>query len=845
MKQIFYCIVTAFAAAVITSNSLSAQTRETSGARYTVSGAVRDSISDEGEPMATVIVQSSSEETYGNTDTEGRFTISVPETGKYTIRIVSMGRKEVIRNFEISEDVRHVDLGIIRMQDDRQQLSEAVVSKQVPFVKTEVDKLSYQISEDPDAKTSNVLDMLRKVPRVTVDGEDNILVNGQSNFKIYVNGRPSNMFSNKPGQILKSMPAESIKKVEVISDPGSKFDAEGVGGILNIVMNTKRADGYNVSVNAGGGNKGGNAGAYAAAKIGKLSVSANYGFNYYMLDNSTNVSEREVFGQDGQMLQRNESDFSMDSRMPMHYGSLEMSYDIDSLNLVTLSGNLFLMNMNSTSDMTYNMYGPAGAPVYDYLQNSRFNMKNGSGSINANWQHSFRKRPGEMLTLSYMYSNTPNGQHSYMDVAQFNGDRSEAMTLHNHIRNISDASSQEHTAQIDYVIPFAGKHRFETGAKYIGRFNNSDGVNEYRESPEETWREDPLSPSQKYRHTQNIFAIYADYTVTLGQFGIKAGARAEETLQKISYIKPENSYVNADFTDIVPNISLSWSPSMMQTLQLTYNMRISRPGIYYLNPFRQTINSSEITYGNPDLVSEKNHTAALNYSVFQMKFGVNCSLRYSFTNNSISSYQFVDEEGVLNNTYGNVGKNSSIGTSVYAYWNPTTDTRIFLNGDIRYASYKGNPSYEYLEGLSSSGWAGNCFLGIQQSFKYGFRLSANGGYFSSGVNLQGKGPSSYFYSLSLNKSFLDGKLNLSLNATNFIDPRRHYITTVNTEYLKSRTDSSNDSSYLVFSISYSFGNLKQIVKKVARGIVNDDLMKSSGNSTGAGAGAGTGTGMGQ
>ena len=233
--------------------ALSASFQAYAAAPYKVSGTVKDSISKESEPMATLIVTGpAADSIVRSTDTEGRFEISLPASGKYSLRIISIGRKEKAVEFHLTEENPAADLGTIYVENDADFLEAATVSAQVPFIKTEVDKLTYKISEDPDAQTSNALDMLRKVPRVTVDADDNIMVNGQGNFKIYVNGKPSGMFSSQPGKILKGMPAESIKRVEVISDPGAKYDAEGVGGILNIVMNAKRADGYNVSINAGG-----------------------------------------------------------------------------------------------------------------------------------------------------------------------------------------------------------------------------------------------------------------------------------------------------------------------------------------------------------------------------------------------------------------------------------------------------------------------------------------------------------------------------------------------------------------------------------------------------------------
>ena len=802
---------------------------------YKVLGTVADQVSGAGEPMATLIISGPmSDDIVMTTDMEGRFEISLPAPGEYTLRISSTGRKEKILEFSVEDGKPSADFGKIFMENDADFLKAATVSAQVPFVKTEVDKLTYKISEDPDSQTSNALDMLRKVPRVTVDADDNIMVNGQGSFKIYVNGKPSNMFTSEPGKILKGMPAESIKRVEVISDPGAKYDAEGVGGILNIVMNTKRADGYNVSLNAGGGNRNANAGAYGAVKIGKFSISANYGFNYMNNPLITTQSERDF--QSGGNSFHSSSEQAITNRAPMHFGALEMSYDIDSLNLLTLSGNLYLADVSAGYNLTSSM--SSASPIYSYTQNGTASTLAGSGSISADYQHLFRKRPGEMLTLSYMYSNSPSGLNSEYALDAFEGNR-QMIDIFDRTRITNRASSQEHTGQVDYVRPFAEKHKIEAGAKYILRLNGSEGQNLIMNDGDNGWTENPEYPSQSYRHEQHIIALYADWSANIGQFGFKAGIRAEETLQRIGFTAPREQRFNSEFTDIVPSASILWTPKPTESLQLTYNMRISRPGITYLNPFVQSIGSSEITYGDPDIVSEKNHTVALNYSLFDMKYGLNASLRYSFTNNSISSFQFIDSDGVLNNTYGNIGKNRNAGLMAYAYWNPTQNTRLFFNGNVSWISLHGNSSNEYTEGLDNEGWTGNLYLGAQQSFKYGFRLSANGGYFFPSISLQGKGYGSYFYSLALNKSFFDGKLDISLSAVNFFEAGMKMSNTTSTPYLTSTDSMVFDNRYFMIGVSYNFGNMKQIVKKAQRRIVNNDLLNTSGGTAGA-AGGGTG-----
>ena len=161
------------------------------------------------------------------------------------------------------------------------ELQGVEIVKQKALVKSDIDKITYNIEDDPDSKSNSTLEMLRKVPMVTVDGEDKIQVNGSSSFKIYVNSKPNQMMSNNPSEVLKSMPASSIKRIEVITNPGPKYDAEGVGGILNIITHSKSIEGYTATFNANAGNQGLGGGVYATVKSGKLTVSANMDYSYY------------------------------------------------------------------------------------------------------------------------------------------------------------------------------------------------------------------------------------------------------------------------------------------------------------------------------------------------------------------------------------------------------------------------------------------------------------------------------------------------------------------------------------------------------------------------------------
>lgn len=258
--------------------------QNTANTSFQVKGILLDSLTQEGEPYATIKIVKKEAPARALkmlvTDMKGRFQEKVSGTGNFVITITSVGRTPIVKNFSVKAGEKVVDFGTLYVVDASNELGQVEVVAQKPLVKVDVDKIEYNIEDDPDSKTNSVIEMLRKVPLVTVDGEDNIQVNGSSSFKVHVNGKPNNMMSNNPKEVLKSMPANTIKYIEVITSPGAKYDAEGVGGILNIVTVGSGFEGYTATFSARVSNMGMGGGAYATIKQGKLTLTGNYNYSY-------------------------------------------------------------------------------------------------------------------------------------------------------------------------------------------------------------------------------------------------------------------------------------------------------------------------------------------------------------------------------------------------------------------------------------------------------------------------------------------------------------------------------------------------------------------------------------
>lgn len=565
------------------------------GADYTIKGQVVDSLSNETVPYATLSIALANAPQKAikllACDDDGKFATTLKQPGKYVISMQSLGKIPVVKSFTLSENKKNLDLGKLYMNDDTQHLNEVTVVAQKPLVTVEVDKITYSLEDDPEAKTNNALEMFRKVPMVTVDGEDKIQLKGSSNYKIYMNGKPSNLLSGEnASDVLKSMPASSIKNIEVITDPGSKYDAEGVGGIINIITAKNAMQGYTGTVRANASSLGSfGGGGYVSLKVGNLGLTANYGYNNRNSPWNDSHSERnqDKDKQAGYKPTELIEDGRAKDKGPFQYGNLEASYEIDTLNLISVGANLFRGKNKRLSELDA-ILNPLGgdadeplAPIYKYHRNSVLERTFGSTDVNVDYQHSTSKKD-ELLTVSYRFSQSPNDSEGHTELTDLVGYYQQANEYPKW--NINDASTIEHTGQVDYTTPLFNKQTLETGVKYINRQNKSNTLEQIYNDSTKVW-EDHSRENSQFHHTQHIYSAYLGYLIRLNKFGIKAGVRAEGTSLRARFDRNSAMNFSSDYFDVVPNATFTYQLDMASQIRLGYNMRIQRPGIWYLGIF--------------------------------------------------------------------------------------------------------------------------------------------------------------------------------------------------------------------------------------------------------------------
>lgn len=824
---------------------------------FTIKGVLLDSLTQEGEPYATIRITKKGVPDkavkMAVTGANGKFQekLNVP-AGDYAISISSIGKAPVVKDFTLKPSTKIIDLGTLYSSEANNELKGVEVVAQKPLVKVDVDKIEYNIEDDPDSKSNSILEMLRKVPLVTVDGEDNVQVNGSSSFKIHVNGKPNNMMSNNPKEVLKSMPANTIKYIEVITSPGAKYDAEGVGGILNIVTVGGGFEGYTATFRGNVSNNGAGAGTYAMVKQGKMTISVNYNYDYNNSPRSYSDNYRENYEPGARDEKFLESQSSSKSKGNFQHGNLEASYEIDTLRLLTAAFGMYGGSNESDNNGNTVMYRTNHEDVaYRYRTDSR--NKNSWYSINGNidYQRTSRKNKQRMLTLSYKINTQPqtdNSKNVYLDI--FPDEQKEELAERLRLENYhSDGktNTMEQTFQVDYTTPIGKLHTIETGAKYIFRRNSSDNAlyEAAGGSDNYAYNEDR---SSEYRHLNHILSAYAGYTLKYKDFSFKPGVRYEQTIQRVKYIVGPGEDFHTNYSDWVPSVSLGMKIGKTQNLRAGYNMRIWRPGIWNLNPYFNNQDPMSISQGNPDLKSEKSHAFDIAYSNFSAKFNINVSLRHSFGNNGIEMVsrlitnengeifddnpEHMAPNGAMYSTYDNIGKNRDTGLSLYLNWNASPKTRIYVNGRGSYRDLKSEA-----QGLHNYGWNVSCHGGIQHTLPLKIRLSLNGGGSTPYISLQGKGSGYQYYSIGLNRSFLkDDRLTLNLYCNNIFEKYRTYNSHTKGDNFISKSSGKYPNRYVGFSISYRIGELKASVKKAARSINNDDVKGGEGGGNAGGGG---------
>ncbi|MDQ6477902.1 outer membrane beta-barrel protein [Dyadobacter sp. LHD-138] len=781
-----------------------------------ITGSISDSISQKKLDFITVNLMTDKNTVvkvdYSKTD--GSFTFSGLKPLKYQVVIVGVGYKDKMLAADLSDSTKQtVNLENILISPATVGLKEVKITATKPVVTQEVDRISYDVQADPESKVFSVLDMMRKVPLLSVDADNMVYMKGNSDFKILINGKPSSMMERSYKEVLRSMPASSIERIEVITTPPAKYDAEGLAGIINIITNKKVDNGYNGSLNiserfpTGGPGFGGS----VSAKFGKLGMSAFGGASIYNTPVTTNSTSRNTFGNDPTSLLQNGTNKSDSKNAYLGY---EITYEIDSLNLISGQFNINGNRSNGINTQKSSLTGTEEILQKYILQNS--NGGNGQGMDAAvNYQKGFKADKNRLLTFSYRYfsyGNKSNNNLAFTD--RVNYDIPD-------YKQLNDQRFSEQTFQVDYVYPVK-KLNIEAGLKAIIRDNKSDFQNWSYNDETDQYEVQP-GLGNKFRNGQNVFGAYNTYQYNLKKWSFKAGARIEQTVINADFISTD-SKVRQNYFNVIPSVSVNRKLKGNSALNLGYTQRIQRPGIYQLNPFVDKSNPNFERTGNPDLRPANVNDIQLGYN-WSKKASINFGLGYTFFKDLIFPVSVYDSTtNITRTSYGNTGRaklpqaNLNINYPITKKWNFSMNLRAaygMVQGLVNNVLIKN-------EGLMYQ-FSGSTGYRFEKEWRVNANLNANG----PSVSLQGTSNAMVSSSFSVNKDIVKDKLSLSASVNNpFTKFRRNHNESFGPDFAQNNDRRDYFRSFN-FSVNYKFGKLKDAIRKNKRGIRNDDVQSGS------------------
>lgn len=739
---------------------------------------------------------------------------------------LSANPKQVMESNDSTSTVSIDSLLLKSVENKDVELQEITVTASKPLVQSDGATLTYNVDEDPDSKSSSLMEMLRKVPKVTVDAEENVKVNGQSGFIIYINGKEDPMLKGDLKTILKSIPASTVRKIEVISEPGAKYSAEGVGGILNIVTDKKMTlEGYLANISAWGNNYSVGGSVYARTKYNKVTASANVSYWNSAPGKSRQISESVTEIEDATV---NHYQYRTSRSRNVNGGglnaNLNFSWEPDTLNLFTLSGYFGDYSQKSRMDQAIRTETEDHLPTGSLENYGLYKNSGDWGGATASYQHTFG-REGHNIVGSYQVNfgaNKSDGEQHTFNVFQMWSPAPWRTTG-------SNSHYVTHTVQVDYTNVFNTMHTLEAGFKGKWDPDNSDSKSGYGEFQDAII----IDPAERVKVHQfsDIMAAYLSYSLNWKKFSGKAGLRFEHTHTGLRYHIGDYDNFTSNYSDWVPNAALSYRFTDTRSLRLAYQMRIRRPGIYQMNPYVNDMTVNSMSYGNPDLKSSRFHNVNLTFSDYGTKLGGSFSLGYSQNNNQVVNYIFT-EDNILKSTYANIGRYRNMSATGDLQWTiiPTLQFSVYLWGN--YSSYKAtSPNLTQ----KNDGFSGGYNANLNYTFPFKLRLSGYAGGGTPDIDLQGKGVSWYYYGLSLSRSFLkEDRLSVNLGVQNIIPTHRTYDYSYSNNGVIMNTKSRSAAWSVSASVSIRLGSLRSDVKRTSSRLDSDDNKggNSGGNSGG-------------
>ena len=763
-----------------------------------VKGTLIDATTNEPLGFANVVIYTFNDSlvTGTTTDIDGRFDINLP-LGDYRIEASYIGYGTEKLNVELSEIERYFTLGDIALGTGGQDLDEVVVTAQKAVMQLGLDRKVFNVEKSVAAAGGSAEDLLRQLPSISVDLEGNVSLRGSGNVRFLINGRPSGLVGDDPSVFLKSLTASSIERIEVITNPGAAFDPDGTAGLINIILKTKRDDGFNftANVNAGTGNKfdGSVDLNWRKGKFNTFAgVSGRYDERFFrgFRDQSGNIGDSTFtrrFTFDGNRLRESQR------------VKLGTEYSLTKRSVLGIQGNYQWEQGRSNNDRITRFFNSEGD--LDRLS-TRLETEPSTENdyeLQADYSTTFAKE-GRSLKAGLQFSENDEVETEFYDETIVDGSGGFLEDVRQRSPALEGRTRWQ--ASVDYEQKM-GDYKFTTGWRTTLQELTTDADFDVFDSSDFTTVD---SLSNLFRYNEDVHAVYATIGGKIDKVTFNAGLRAEQAYTTSTLLEPvaDAEVFENDYFKLYPSVFLGYAFDENTTLQFSYSRRINRPRAWALNPFVDRGDPFNLRSGNPFLLPELINSFELNVQQVYGIGSITAGGYFRQLSDIISRISETRPGGVTLSTRANLERGRNYGLEVIANLRPSKKLELTASANGYRSEIIGSADNENIDanGYLFSGRVQGSYqlpADVQMQFTWFYR--------SPGVRPQGRIRTIQSFDLGFRKEILDGKGALTLRATDIFNTRRYRFET-NLTNLTTNSEFQRESRIVYVGFQYSLQKLK-------------------------------------
>lgn len=721
------------------------------------------------------------------TDVAGYFELKGVPNGQFILRATMIGYPaKYVSNISITPENQQVQLQNVRLAASTTRLSEVQVVTERPMVEYELDKKVVNIQQNITAQGGSVADAMQNVPSVNVDIDGNVSLRGSSNVTILVNGKRSALANLTLDQI----PASMIESVELITNPSAKFDPEGTGGVINLILKKEKKPGFNgiATVNVGT-YENYNGSLNLNYRYNKWSLNGGYDFRrsnrpgerdrfttYYPNTDSTYFLEQlsDNKRQDLSHSFRFGADYYLTDNTTLSASALyRTGEDEDTEDLLTRQLNA---NRQLVSTSTRDALELENDQVLDYT---------------LGYRRTFAQK-GRELTADLSYTSRTSDENSL-----FTQMGTEPVpTAASYERTLSDDETQRTTVRADYIHPISEDSRFEAGFRSSFERLDNDFRFLTRASDASPWLLDEGS-TNRFMYDEDVHALYSNYNNKIGDFSFQLGLRAEQTFTT-SDQRTQDQVFDNDYFSLFPSVFLTQDFENDHKLQFSYSRRINRPRSRYLNPFIDRTDTLNVSVGNPRLLPEYINSLEFGYLKYWGSTSFTSTVFYRRTNDQIQRVREVRDNGVIYTTFANLTSGTSYGVELVGTYSPYKWWR--LNGSVSGFKTELNDSGGDTE-LSNNQWSWTSKLNSTMTVWEDLSIQLSADYRAPMATLQGRMEEVFAADLGMKKDVLQGNGTVTLRLSDVFNTRRYNFESFDDNFIQ-ESNNRRQSRMLYIGFTY-------------------------------------------